>query len=137
MFDAEDTLSASLAAMATVVETLAFDTARSTHAASGFMLATDAADFLVGRGVPFRTAHEVVGAMVRQLTSVGRDLASLSTDEWRHFSPLFDERVHEAVSGPASVRARRTPQSTAPDAVRAALDDARRWLEHERITTAG
>jgi len=136
VFDAEDTLAASLDAVSTVVETLVFDTARSTRAASGFMLATDAADFLVGRGVPFRTAHEVVGGMVRQLMAEGRDFASLSTTEWQRFNPLFDEHVHEAVSGRASVGARRTPQSTAPAAVKAALDEMRRWLAGE-VAAAG
>ena len=128
VFDAEDTLSASLAALTTVVATLTCDAGRSTRAASGFMLATDAADFLVGRGLPFRTAHEVVGAMVRQLIAEGRDLTSLSTAEWRRFSPLFDDSVHEAVSGRASVGARRTPQSTSPAAVGSALEEMRRWL---------
>jgi argininosuccinate lyase len=131
VFDTEDTLDGSTAALATVVETLTLDVERSTRAASGFMLATDVADFLVGRGLPFRTAHEVVGALVRQLVAERRDLTSLSTAEWQRASPLFDESVHEAVSGWASVRARRTPQSTSPPAVQSALAEMRRWLETE------
>ena len=62
------------------------------------------------------------------LLAAGRDFDDLSIDEWRAYSPLFGDDVHDAVSALASVRARRTPQSTNPDAVRAALDETRRWL---------
>ena len=62
----------------------------------------------------------------RSIKTVGDD--SLSLGEWRAYSPLFGDDVREAVSALASVRARRTPQSTNPDAVRAALDETRRWL---------
>jgi argininosuccinate lyase len=92
------------------------------------LLATDVADFLVSKGMPFRQAHEVVGGMVRQLLAERRDFGSLSTVEWQRHSPLFDESVRNVVTPDASVRARKTPQSTQPQAVSAALDDVNGWL---------
>ena len=89
----------------------------------------DVADYLVSRGMPFRQAHEVVGAMVRQLVADGRDIEALTVSEWQAFSPLFAEDVKSRVTALASVQARRTPQSTNPAAVAARLDQIRAWLE--------
>ena len=127
VFDAEDTLLGSLASTATVIETLSLTADRAEQAAGGFMLATDVADYLVARGLPFRRAHEVVAAIVRTLLERGRTFESLSVAEWREFSDLFDEDVRQ-VTARQSVEARTTPQSTAPAAVAAALSDLRRWL---------
>jgi argininosuccinate lyase len=132
VFDAEDTLGVSLNAARAVLQYLALRPDRTRTAASGLLLATDVADYLVARGVPFRQAHEIVGGMVRQLLAAGRDFGALSLPEWRQFSPHFDASVHEAVTPEASVKARRTPQSTSPDAVREALAQTRKWLLHYR-----
>jgi argininosuccinate lyase len=78
--------------------------------------------------MPFRQAHEVVGAMVRELLSKKRDFESLSLDEWRQHSALFGDDVKHHVTAAASVRVRKTPQSTNPDAVQAALGELRTWL---------
>jgi argininosuccinate lyase len=86
------------------------------------LLATDVADYLVARGLPFRRAHELVAAMTRRLLAEGRDFESLALAEWRGYSELFEADVVERVTARASVAARRTPQSTHPDAVTAALD---------------
>jgi argininosuccinate lyase len=128
VFDAEDTLAGSLAAAATVVETLTLDASRAERAASGLLLATDVADYLVARGMPFRRAHELVGGMVRTLVAEGRDFGDLDGDGWRRFSPLFGDDVGQAVTARVSVASRRTPQSTRPDAVATSLDEHRAWL---------
>jgi len=128
VFNAEDTLLACLLACATVVETADVDKTRLERAASGFMLATDVADYLVARGLPFRAAHELVGTMVRQLLAEGREFATLTPADWRGFSPLFDEDVTSRITARTSVEAKRTPQSTRPAAVAAALDAARSWI---------
>jgi argininosuccinate lyase len=128
VFDAEDTLTGCLAAVASVVGGLTLNRERAARTVSGLLLATDAADYLVGRGVPFRRAHEIVGALVRKLVDEGREFASLNMQEWRAASDLFDEDVLSRVTAQASVAAKRTPQSTEPSAVRAALSDAERWL---------
>ena len=65
---------------------------RTGRAASGLLLATDVADYLASRGMPFRRAHEVVGAMVRRLLAEGRDFSDLTLEEWRAASDMFGER---------------------------------------------
>jgi argininosuccinate lyase len=86
------------------------------------------ADYLVAKGLPFRDAHEVVGSLVRRLLGEKRGFDDLSVAEWRQHSPLFDEDVKDAVTPLRSVLKKRTPQSTAPDAVAAALAETKRWL---------
>jgi argininosuccinate lyase len=132
LFDTEDTWVACLRATGAVVGGLRPNAAVSARAASGLLLATDVADYLVAKGLPFRDAHEVVGALVRRLLSEGRSFDDLSLDEWRQHSPLFGGDVSAAITPLASVLRKRTPQSTAPDAVAAALSEARRWLDDFR-----
>ncbi len=127
VFDAEDTIAGSLISAAAVVETLTLQRATTNAAAGGFMLATDVADYLVARGMPFREAHEVVAGMVRSLIERDQSFASLSVADWRGYSELFGEDVLD-VTARRSVQARKTPQSTSPAAVAEALDDARGWL---------
>jgi argininosuccinate lyase len=129
VFDAEATLLASLRAAHAVVSRLSLNGERAERAASGLLLATDVADYLVARGMPFRRAHEVVGAMVRHLLAERRDFSDLTPEEWRGASEMFGEDAPRAATALASVQARRTPQSTNPDAVRAALGECRAWLE--------
>ena len=129
VFDAEATLSASLDATRAVVSRLSINEDRAGRAASGLLLATDVADYLVSRGMPFRRAHEVVGAMVRRLLAEGRDFSSLTLSQWREASEMFGEDAPRAATALASVQARRTPQSTNPEAVRAALDECRVWVK--------
>ena len=128
VFDSEDTLRVSLVATRSVLAQLTLRHERTRLAASGLLLATDVADYLVARGVPFREAHEIVGGMVRELLKTERDFASLTIEAWREFSPHFGDDVRAAVTPDASVRARKTPQSTAPEAVQAALRETRQWL---------
>src|SRR5215203_297814 len=132
LFDAEDTLRGSLEAVTSVVAGLTIKATVSTRAASGLLLATDVADYLVAKGLPFRDAHEVVGALVRRLLSEGRSFENLSVDDWKSHSPLFGADVLEWVTPAASVGRKRTPQSTRPDAVTAALQEARRWCASSR-----
>lgn len=129
VFDAEDTLAGCLSVVRAVVAGLTVDRVRAARAASGLLLATDVADYLVGHGVPFRRAHEIVGALVRQLVADGRDFESLSMAEWRAASDLIGEDVVARVTARASVAAKRTPQSTAPDAVQRTLSDFSAWAD--------
>jgi argininosuccinate lyase len=129
VFGAEDTLGGCLAVVRSVVGGLTLDRERARSAASGLLLATDVADYLVGRGVPFRRAHEIVGALVRKLIAEARDFESLSLADWRAASDLFDADVIARVTPGVSVAAKRTPQSTAPEAVASRLGEVRRWLD--------
>jgi argininosuccinate lyase len=134
LFDAEDTVMGSASAAATVVRTLTLDRARTARGASGFLLATDVADYLVTKGVPFRTAHETVGGMVRDLLRKQRTFEDLSPAEWRAFHPQFGADVMRVVTAQASVRAKRSPQSTNPEAVQAQLTELRTWLGAQRAS---
>ena len=131
-FDVEDTLLQSLRACARVVSTLRLDEARCAAAAGGLMLATEVADYLVGKGVPFRTAHEIVGGMVRTLAAAGRDFTSLTPDQWRSHDARFEADITARLTALAAAASKKTPQSTAPDAVAAALSDARAWIASRR-----
>ena len=128
VFDAEDTVLGCAMASAAVVRSLAPRLDRMRQAASGLLLATEVADYLVGRGVPFRTAHEITGRIARDLHERGQEFTSLSVTDWRGYDERFGDDVLEVITPEAAVRARRTPQSTNPDAVRRALDDTRKWL---------
>ena len=131
VFDADQTLSGSLDAVAVVVEGLRVNAEHAERAAAGLLLATDVADYLVGKGMPFRRSHELVGAMTRRLLAEDRDFESLPLAEWRGYSELFEADVIDRVTTRASVEARRTPQSTHPGAVQAALQELGRWLESQ------
>jgi argininosuccinate lyase len=128
VFEAEDVTGACLDVVAPVVAGLTLKPEAAAAAASGLLLATDVADYLVARHVPFRDAHAIVGALVRQLAAEGRDFSALTAAEWQRCSPHFGPDIVGAISARASVAAKKTPQSTNPDAVAAALQDVRRWL---------
>jgi argininosuccinate lyase len=133
-FAAEDLVLGCARTTATTVRTLTLRAGAARAAASGLLLATEVADYLVGRGLAFRTAHEVTGRIVRDLDARGRDFSSLTLDDWRRYHDLFEDDVFAAITPDAAVRARRTPQSTNPQAVSAALADLKRWLE-PRLTS--
>ena len=128
VFEAEDTLRGSIDAAATVIGGLTLNPHVTATAASGLLLATDVADYLVARGVPFRDAHEIVGALVRRLVRENRSFDSMTLDEWRAHSPLFEADVRDAITPAASVARKRTPQSTQPEAVAASLRELQAWL---------
>ena len=127
-FEAEDMVIACARTTATVVRTLGLRPAIARTAASGLLLATEVADFLVGKGLAFRTAHEVTGRIVRDLYAAGKDFGSLSLADWRRYHESFDDGIFKAVTPDAAVAARRTPQSTNPAAVASALADVKLWL---------
>jgi argininosuccinate lyase len=129
VFGAEETLAGCLAVMRPVLGGLTLNRPRAAAAASGLLLATDVADYLVGRGVPFRRAHEIVGGLVRRLAAEGRDFGSLTLADWRAASDRFEADVVDRVTPGVSVAAKRTPQSTAPAAVAARLAEVRQWLD--------
>jgi argininosuccinate lyase len=128
LFESEDTVVASLGACVSVLEGISINRDVTARAASGLLLATDVADYLVSKGVPFRDAHEIVGALVRRLVQERRVFESLTLDEWRAHSALFDVDVQAFITAEASVGRKRTPQSTNPDAVAASLRQLREWI---------
>jgi len=131
-FEAEDTALGCLGVTTTVIRTLVLREGVARAAASGLLLATDVADYLVRRGVPFRAAHEITGRIVRDLHVTNRDFSSLSVTDWRRYSDEFGDDVTQAITPAAAVLAKRTPQSTHPAAVAAALAETRAWLAKMR-----
>jgi argininosuccinate lyase len=94
----------------------------------GFSTATDLADYLVRKGIPFRDAHEVVGKAVRFGIEQGKDLSELALDELRQFSDVIGQDVYEVLTLEGSVNARHHVGGTAPAQVRNAAARARRRL---------
>jgi argininosuccinate lyase len=113
MFDAADTALATLKTLAAMLPGLRFDGARMREAARGFLLATELADFLVEKGLPFREAHGVVGAAVRHCLKTGKELDKLSLVELRRFSDRFDREVLSRLTPEAATARRRAPGGTA------------------------
>ncbi|MEK7848545.1 MAG: argininosuccinate lyase [Chloroflexota bacterium] len=133
-FDTVDTLLACLEMCAGMVKGLEFDRRRTLKAAEAdYTLATDVADYLVGKGIPFREAHGIVSRLVSYALSQGKPLNALGLEDYRRFSPLFEEDVRR-ISARTSVAARHVPGGTAPRQVAAALRRARRLIEREELT---
>ncbi|MBM4434538.1 MAG: argininosuccinate lyase [Chloroflexi bacterium] len=115
-----------LEALALLVRGLRFDRARMRAATErGMLTATDLADHLARRGVPFREAHEVVGRIVRERLAAGRDLAGLTLEDLRRYDARFEAAALEEIDPARSMAARRSPGGTAPERVREALAEAR------------
>nr|WP_173865158.1 argininosuccinate lyase [Thiohalocapsa sp. ML1] len=122
LFDTADNLRGALKVFADMMRHLTCNHARMRAAASqGFATATDLADYLVRRGIPFRDAHEIVGKAVAFGLREGRDLALLTLAELRRFSPAIGEDVYDVLSLEGSVNARNHLGGTAPEQVRAAI----------------
>jgi argininosuccinate lyase len=98
-------------------------------AAEGFSTATDLADYLVKKGLPFRDAHEAVARAVRLAEARGCDLADLALGELQAFSPLVGEDVFAVLTLEGSLAARNHIGGTAPEQVKAAIARARAALK--------
>jgi argininosuccinate lyase len=126
LFDAADTLRDSLIVFAELVAGLApVPKAMRAAALEGFATATDLADYLVRKGVPFRDAHGVVARAVREAETLGCDLSGLPLAVLKRFSSAIDDDVFAALSLEGSVAARDLPGGTAPTQVKAAVARAR------------
>jgi argininosuccinate lyase len=122
VFDSVDTIRSSLAILSALLPHLRVRRERMGAAATaGFTLATELADYLATKGMPFRDAHGVVGAIVRHCLAVGRGLEQLTLPELRRFSPLFGIDVKKWLSAAAAVRRRRAVGGTSPANVRRQL----------------
>ena len=119
LFDTVDTVRGSLRAFADMVPALRVKADNMLRAArQGFATATDLADYLVRKGLPFRDAHEVVGKAVHHAAEKGCDLADLTLAELQAFSAIIDEDVFDVLTLEGSVAARNHLGGTAPDQVR-------------------
>lgn len=127
--DADRTVSQSLTLMAGMLEELTFDTRRMRAAcARGFLNATELADYLVGKGIPFREAHHITGHAVALAEKEGKGLEDLTLDELRGVDARIDDGVYAVLDYAAAVRRRETPGGTGPKSVTRQLEDLRGWL---------
>lgn len=122
VFDAVDTLKNSLGIFTEMISTMTVKKARMAEAARyGYMNATDAADYLVGKGIPFRDCHEIIGRMVLYAINKGVALDDLTMEEFKSFSEAFDEDIYDAISIVNCIRAKRSEGSTSFESVKEQL----------------
>ena len=129
-FDAADTVLSCVTLFEGMLGSLSFNKVNMLKSTSGgFTNATDAADYLVGKGVPFRDAHGIIGRLVLYCIEQNKTLEELTMDEYQAISPVFDQDVYEAISIEACVNRRNTIGAPGPVAMQQVLEAYRTYLE--------
>jgi argininosuccinate lyase len=128
LFDTVDTLQTLLPALTGLINTMRFEPEKMLSALDEGMLATDAADYLVTKGIPFREAHGIIGKLVRRSLDTDTPLSKLSLETYKSISPVFDTDIYAVFDFAAAVAKRKSAGGTAPDAVRHQIDQAEAWL---------
>lgn len=130
LFDGVKTVKASLAAMTILLrEGIEFRTQRlNTAVGEDFSNATDVADYLAARGVPFREAYNIVGKVVKTCLAAGKLLKDLSLEEWQALHPQFEADIYQAIAPQQVVAARNSYGGTGFDQVRGAIETAKARL---------
>src|SRR5438128_1663801 len=130
LFDTVDTIKACLSISATVLRNISVSEARACEAATkGYLNATELADYLVRKGMPFREAHEMVGRTVMLAIERGCELHELTQDEFKSFSPFFDADVFKTLSLEATLATKSQKGGTAAERVAEAMAEARKNLQ--------
>jgi argininosuccinate lyase len=137
LFDAVDTILLVLPAVAGALEETSFNTRRMRAAVSSSMMATDLADYLVGKGVSFRDAHSAIGALIREAEREGCDLDGLPISSFNSAHSFFGDDVLDWLEPTRSVARREVPGGTGPGAVRAQLTAAREALRPSAEVSRG
>ena len=133
LFDAIDTARLSLSVLAPMLRSAVFHPANMTKAAArGFINATDCADYMVRKGVPFRDAYRVTGQLVKYCVDRDLTLEDLPLTDYRQFSLVFDEDVYDAIDLLTCVSQRKLPGGPAPEAVRETIR-----LTRQKLSAAG
>ena len=129
-FDAIDTVKGCLALFTGMISTMTFRRdVMEASAKNGFTNATDAADYLVNHGVPFRDAHGIVGQLVLLCIQKGIALDDLSLEEYQKISPVFEEDIYEAISMKTCVEKRMTIGAPGPDMMKKVIETYRKLLK--------
>lgn len=130
IFDAVDTVKLCVKTFIPMMETLTVNAENMRAAAAGgFINATDCADYLVKKGMPFRDAYKISGTLVAQCISKGLTLETLPLDEYKKMTELFGEDVYEAISLETCVKGRLSQGGPSPDAVKIQIELAKKQLE--------
>ena len=123
VFDAFDTLNDCLKVFTGMLDTLKFKTEKMARSAkTGYMNATDCADYLVKKGLPFRECHAVIGKLVLDCIEKGCAIEDLSIDELKQYSPLFEEDLYEKISPEACIASKISEGSTSFESVKKQLE---------------
>jgi len=131
LFDARDTLMKCLRVFTGMLKTLRFNKDSMYEGAKGgFTNATDAADFLVKKGMPFRQAHEVIGHLVLYCIKEKKSLLDLTLEEFQSFSPLFDQSIFDAIALETCVNGRNIHGGPAQQSVDNSIQDGYRFLKN-------
>jgi argininosuccinate lyase len=134
LFDTIDTLQGALGVMITVLGNVSTNQDRMRQAAtSGYLNATDLADYLVRRGLEFRRAHALVGRVVGYAIEQGRGLEELSLDEYKEFSDLFEEGLYDSLKLESSLQSKSAFGGTSPERVSEALARAKAEMDEDMI----
>lgn len=130
LFDSVDTLKASLRIFIPMIEKMGINAEKMTKAAKlGFSTATDLADYLVRKGMPFREAHHVVGSAVAFALDKRADISELTLAELKSFSEKIDDDIYSYITPEASVSSRKAKGGTAGESVKAQIESARKFLD--------
>ncbi|HAH17876.1 MAG TPA: argininosuccinate lyase, partial [Eubacterium sp.] len=122
-FDAIDTTKGCIKLFDGMLKSITFNKERMYNSATGgYTNATDAADYLVNKGMPFRDAHRVIGEITVYCINKNCAIDDMSIDEFKKFSELFDEDIYEAISLDTCVRKRLTIGAPGPDAMKKVID---------------
>ena len=126
LFDTIDTVKGSLRIFADMIQEMRLNSERMRAAAAGgYSTATDVADYLVRKGVPFRDAHETVGKVVRYCVEAKKNLPELTLAEWKEFSDRIEEDIMDSITLEASVNARSATGGTALERVKQEIENAK------------
>ena len=129
-FDAIDTVKGCLALFTGMISTMQFNKQNmEASAKNGFTNATDAADYLVNHGVPFRDAHGIVGRLVLTCIDKGISLDELPLEEYKAISPVFENDIYEAISMKTCVEKRMTIGAPGPDVMEKVIAENKKYLE--------
>ena len=136
-FDAIDTVKGCLALFTGMLDTMKFNKAvMAVSAMKGFTNATDAADYLVNRGVPFRDAHGIIGKLVLYCIDQKKSIDELSIEELKEISPVFEEDVYEAISLETCVAKRLTIGAPGQKAMQEVVRTCKEFLQHTWLEEA-
>jgi argininosuccinate lyase len=129
-FDAGDTVKSCISVFIPMLASITINKDRiSSNLKGGFLNATDLADYLVQKGVPFRSAHEITGRLVSYCISLHKELEELSLEELKSFAPCVEEDIYGFLSLDACVSRRKTPGGPSAEQVKKAIEQGRKLVD--------
>ena len=130
IFDSVDTVKLCIPVFCGMINSMKINKAAMAEGSKGgFTNATDAADYLVKKGMPFRNAHEVIGKMVYYCISENKALVDMTTEEFKQFSELFEEDIFDFITSEACVKSRKVPGGPAPEVMKAHIEKVENFVK--------